>query len=73
MMKLDGWKLNSTGTSLEFLRGKYKVVLNQQEDVYGFLISVYDDSTYRLEREFTSMNEALQFIDLVYRGEVDYE
>ena len=72
-MKLDNWKLNSTGTTLEFIRGKYKVVVNQQEDIYGFLVSVYDESTYRLEREFTSLNDALKFIERVHLGDKSYD
>ena len=73
MSNLNGFVLNSTQTVLELVRGKFKIIVKHNVDEYGMSIFIYENYQEYINDEFKTLSEAVDWVNGVISGDIDYE
>ena len=73
MSNLNGFVLNSTQTVLELVKGKFKIVVKHNVDDYGMYILIYENYQECINDEFKTLSEAVDWVNGVISGDIDYE
>ena len=73
MSNLNGFVLNSTQTVLELVKGKFKIIVKHNIDEYGMFIFIYENYHECINDEFKTLSEAVDWVNGVISGDIDYE
>lgn len=73
MSNLNGFVLNSTQSVLELVKGKFKIVVKYNIDEYGMDIFIYENYQECINDEFKTLSEAVEWVNGVISGDIDYE
>ena len=73
MSNLNGFVLNSTQVVLELVKGKFKIVVMHNIDEYGMSIVVYENYQEYINDDFKTLSEAVDWVNGVISGDIDYE
>lgn len=73
MSNLNGFVLNSTQVVLELVKGKFKIVVMHNIDEYGMSIVVYENYQEYINDDFKTLSEAVDWVNGVISGDIEYE
>ena len=73
MSNLNGFVLNSTQTVLELVKGKFKIIVKHNVDEYGMYILIYENYKECINDEFKTLSEAVEWVNGVISGDIEYE
>ena len=73
MSDLNGFVLNSTQVVLELVKGKFKIVVMHNIDEYGMSIVIYENYQEYINDDFKTLSEAVDWVNGVTSGDIDYE
>ena len=73
MSDLNGFVLNSTQVVLELVKGKFKIVVNNNVDEYGMSIFIYENYKECINDEFKTLSDAVDWVNGVVSGDIEYE
>ena len=73
MSNLNGFVLNSTQVVLELVKGKFKIVVMHNIDEYGMSIVVYENYQEYINDDFKTLSEAVDWVNGVLSGDIEYE
>ena len=73
MSNLNGFVLNSTQAVLELVKGKFKIVVKHNVDEYGMCILIYENHKECIDDKFKTLSQAVDWVNCVVYGDIDYE
>ena len=73
MSNLNGFVLNSTQVVLELVKGKFKIVVMHNIDEYGMSIVIYENYQEYINDDFKTLSEAVDWVNGVISGDIEYE